>query len=64
LEEKKVKKGDSGDIDSLFRKTVTKPHLYYLPLSEEQVNAKRAKLLAIDNNKSPDPQKIVPQESE
>jgi hypothetical protein len=25
-------------LDSLFKKTLTKPHLYYLPLSEEEVN--------------------------
>ena len=52
-----MKKAHTSDIDSLFRKTVTKPHLYYLPLSEEQVNAKKAKILAIDNNNLPDPKK-------
>jgi apoptotic chromatin condensation inducer in the nucleus len=31
-------------LDSLFKKTETKPHLYYLPLSEEEVQEKRLKL--------------------
>ncbi|RKP27116.1 hypothetical protein SYNPS1DRAFT_27222 [Syncephalis pseudoplumigaleata] len=29
------------DIDALFCKTTTKPHLYYQPLNDEQVEAKR-----------------------
>lgn len=28
-------------LDDLFRKTETKPHIYYLPLTEEQVAAKK-----------------------
>ena len=35
-------------LDSLFRKTETKPHIYYLPLSEVEVQEKRLKLT---NNK-------------
>jgi hypothetical protein len=31
-------------LDSLFKKTETKPHLYYLPLSEEEVQDKKLKL--------------------
>jgi len=27
-------------LEDLFKKTVTKPHLYYLPLSDEQVQEK------------------------
>jgi hypothetical protein len=27
-------------LDSLFRKTETKPHIYYLPLSEQEVQEK------------------------
>ena len=27
-------------IDQLFKKTKTKPHIYYLPLSEDEVNEK------------------------
>lgn len=28
-------------LDDLFRKTEAKPHLYYLPLTDEQVAAKK-----------------------
>jgi apoptotic chromatin condensation inducer in the nucleus len=31
-------------LDSLFKKTQTKPHIYYLPLSEEEIQEKRLKL--------------------
>jgi hypothetical protein len=30
-------------LDTLFRKTAAKPHLYFLPLTDEQVAAKRAR---------------------
>jgi hypothetical protein len=29
------------DIDQIFKKTETKPHIYYLPLSEEEVKEKK-----------------------
>ncbi len=28
-------------LDNLFKKTSTKPHIYYLPLSEDEVNSFR-----------------------
>ncbi len=31
-------------LDSLFRKTETKPHIYYLPLSEVEIQGKKQKL--------------------
>lgn len=32
---------DEGNtLDKLFRKTVTKPHIYWLPLTEEQAQAR------------------------
>ena len=31
-------------LDSLFKKTFTKPHIYYLPLTEEEVEEKRNKI--------------------
>jgi hypothetical protein len=31
-------------LDSLFKKTQTKPHIYFLPLSEEEVQERRQKL--------------------
>ncbi len=31
-------------LDSLFKKTTTKPHIYYLPLSEEEVEEKKNRL--------------------
>jgi hypothetical protein len=30
-----------NQLDLLFRKTKTKPHLYWLPLTDEQVAAKQ-----------------------
>lgn len=33
-------------LDTLFRKTAAKPHLYFLPLTDEQVTAKRARIAA------------------
>jgi len=35
-------------LDTLFRKTETKPHIYYLPLSEQEVQEKRLNMI---NNK-------------
>ncbi len=37
---KKNERLKSIDIDQLFKKTKTKPHIYYLPLSEDEVNEK------------------------
>ena len=31
-------------LDSLFKKTQTKPHLYYLPLTEEEVEEKKNRM--------------------
>jgi len=31
-------------LDNLFKKTLTKPHIYYLPLSDEEVQEKKNKL--------------------
>lgn len=39
IEEEPVK-----TLDNLFKKTKTKPHVYYLPLTEEEVQEKRDKL--------------------
>ncbi len=31
-------------LDSLFKKTETKPHIYYLPLTEEEVQEKKMRM--------------------
>lgn len=31
-------------LDNLFKKTETKPHIYYLPLSEEEVQKKKMRM--------------------
>jgi hypothetical protein len=31
-------------LDSLFKKTMTKPHIYFLPLTEEEVEEKRNRM--------------------
>ena len=43
LKKKNAKQKEVDDIDKIFKKTVTKPHIYYLPLSEEEVKAKKKK---------------------
>lgn len=41
----------SNALDNLFRKTKTKPTIYFLPLSEEEVEQKRKKIRSLNNNK-------------
>ncbi|XP_065572498.1 apoptotic chromatin condensation inducer in the nucleus-like isoform X4 [Artemia franciscana] len=41
--EKVTKKGSGEMLDILFRKTKTKPSLYYLPLTDEQIAEKEAR---------------------
>lgn len=60
VEEKKLKKRDTNDLDNLFRKTQTKPHMYYLPLSHEEVAAKRLKRNSeLANNTEKQPQQHI-----
>lgn len=40
---RKPAEDEPPSLDDLFRKTEAKPHLYYLPLSDEQVAAKKAR---------------------
>ena len=39
FKKKNAKQKEVDDIDKIFKKTVTKPHIYYLPLSEEEVKS-------------------------
>ena len=41
--DKNAKNSDDNMLDKLFRKTKTKPYIYYLPLTEEQVKQKLSK---------------------
>ena len=42
-EKKKNERLKYNDIDHIFKKTQTKPHIYYLPLSDEEVREKKRK---------------------
>eukprot|EP01017_Pseudomicrothorax_dubius_P008018 TRINITY_DN1259_c0_g1_i28.p1 TRINITY_DN1259_c0_g1~~TRINITY_DN1259_c0_g1_i28.p1 ORF type:complete len:181 (+),score=40.78 TRINITY_DN1259_c0_g1_i28:234-776(+) len=45
-------KNSLPELDKLFRKTITKPHLYYLPRSKEEVEKLRIKQSNTDSLKS------------
>lgn len=40
-EKKRKRVEEPLSLDDLFKKTATKPHIYWLPLTEEQVKAKK-----------------------
>ena len=42
-EKKKNERLKYNDIDHIFKKTQTKPHIYYLPLRDEEVREKKRK---------------------
>jgi hypothetical protein len=43
-------------LDDIFKKTVAKPHIYYLPLSESEVEAKKKKT---QTEAQPTPKELV-----
>jgi apoptotic chromatin condensation inducer in the nucleus len=44
LQKGNISEESAKTLDNLFRKTETKPHIYFLPLTEEEVQEKRNKL--------------------
>eukprot|EP01121_Diplochlamys_sp_Union-15-3_P007301 TRINITY_DN1846_c0_g1_i10.p1 TRINITY_DN1846_c0_g1~~TRINITY_DN1846_c0_g1_i10.p1 ORF type:complete len:134 (-),score=29.71 TRINITY_DN1846_c0_g1_i10:380-781(-) len=42
---RRIEEPPPSSLDKLFRKTVAKPNIYYLPLTDAQVEEKRAKRL-------------------
>ena len=51
-EQKKEEEVPVKTLDDLFLKTITKPHVYYLPLTDAQVEAKKTGTTKVDNTNS------------